>query len=114
MCARFICLGRTLYAKPDKAQSVVGACVALHNYLLTRTQESYAPPGFADSFADDGSLIEGGWRLQLPQNSMFNNNVQFERNGRSTDSAKLVRDQLRNYLNSPHGSVAWQLESTFL
>jgi hypothetical protein len=67
-----------------------------------------------DSFTDDGVLIEGGWRHLIQDDSMFNNNVNFERNGRATDFAKLMRDHLCVYLNSPYGSVAWQEESTFL
>jgi len=114
MCARFICLGRTLYANPDNAQKITQACVALHNYLLNRTRETYAPPGFADTFTDDGTLVEGGWRALIPDSSTLNSTVSFEKNGRATDSAKLIREQLKDYLNSPVGSVAWQSKATFI
>ncbi len=114
MCSRFICLSRTVFAKPDKVRSIVAACVALHNYLLNKTRDTYATPGFTDSFAADGTLIEGGCRQTIPQNSMFNSRVNFERSGRATDSAKSVRDQIRNYLNSPYGSLAWQYCHTYI
>jgi len=115
MCARFICIARTLYADPDNAQKIVLACVALHNYLLQKTPEVYTPPGFTDSFSEDGELIEGAWRAAITKTQAEDPipKLTFAAQGRATDLAKRIRNQVCDYVNSDVGSVKWQRKYLF-
>uniref|UniRef100_A0AAV2LJ00 DDE Tnp4 domain-containing protein n=1 Tax=Knipowitschia caucasica TaxID=637954 RepID=A0AAV2LJ00_KNICA len=66
MVARWQILGRPLEALPEKATTIVKACVVLHNYL-TYTDEGntepcrYITPSFVD-VDTVGQLQEGEWR----------------------------------------------------
>lgn len=59
LCARFQCLGRTMYCGPNRAQKIISACCHLHNFLMNTRSSAYCPPSFADSHSDDGKLVEG-------------------------------------------------------
>lgn len=94
--------------KPDRVQLIVTACCALHNYLMENATDSYCPNGFADSYDEDNQLLEGSWRSNLADSSLFNNSIGVACNGRPTEHAKVIRDKLRDYVNSEQGSLHWQ------
>ena len=43
-------------------EKIIRATVCLHNYLLSTENADYKPQGFVDSYADDGSVVQGTWR----------------------------------------------------
>lgn len=109
LCARFQCLGRTMYCAPDRAQKIISACCHLHNFLINIPDSPYCAPNFADSYDNNGDLVEGNWRFMGP--SLFS--VQGVR-GSYRNGAKQIRDALKDYVNSPQGSVEWQRKAIFL
>ena len=59
-------INRRIFRKPIRADvttvdSIVKACIGLHNYLLCTDTARYTPNGFADSHCD-GGIREGNWR----------------------------------------------------
>jgi len=114
LCSRWICLGRTLFLNPDRAQKIISACCYLHNYLITNNpDDAYCPLGFADKVQDDGVVVEGSWRQNIPEDSMYNANLDQQVFGRPSDAAKNVRDRVRDYVNSDAGRLPWQTERVF-
>ena len=105
LTARWVCLARTLFAKPDRAQAIVAACCALHNFMLTEHKDDYSPPGFADYFDAEGNLVEGKWRKKDFEVEPV---TYKENHGRPPTAAVKNRDTLCEYFNSPTGSLAWQ------
>lgn len=105
LCSKWLCLNRTIYCNPDRAQKFVSACVVLHNYLKNNSGDTYCPKTYADYYNDKGLLIEGEWRKKpLTILQPIDNSVVV-----STDSkATKMRDHLKNYVNSPQGAVEWQ------
>ena len=102
MSQRWRIILSTMQQKPATAQIIVEACVCLHNFMRMRN------PAVQNIQLDveDGehNLILGAWRqdvnlpdLDVPQGG-----------NRDTVLAKRQRDYLREYFNSPAGSVPWQ------
>ena len=60
--AKFRVLQKTLELGVSNAMQVVRACLALHNFLVTRKDQFYSPPGFLDTEDDTGNVITGKWR----------------------------------------------------
>lgn len=98
--------------KPDRVQHVVAACCVLHNYLMTEAKDTYCPPGFADTWTEEGGLVEGNWRSKVTSSSLFYNNVNVN-TGRPTETAKYVRDKIKEYVMSDQGALHWQNEKLF-
>lgn len=109
LCSRWLCLKRTMFCSPDRAQNIVMACCYLHNYFMNNHRISYCPPQYADSYDLNGKLIEGEWRKNIKQNqnSLFENFISSCK-GRQSDIGKHVREKIKNYVNSVEGSVPWQ------
>ncbi|CAL8094452.1 unnamed protein product [Orchesella dallaii] len=108
LCSKWLCLGRTMFINPTRAQKVVAACCVLHNYLLKESSEGYCPTGFGDRMLEDGTIVEGFWRNNLPPDTCFEQGIQRQLSGRPSEVAKLVRKRICEYVNSEEGSVAWQ------
>ena len=87
LSARWICLARTLFLNPDRAQKVVSACCSLHNYLLKASRDEYCPLGFDDTYDDSGFLVEGNWRKIVPVDSIMNHGIANQTTGRPTKNA---------------------------
>lgn len=96
---------------PELAQKITAACCVLHNLMMTKGREDYVPVGFGDSVADDGRVVNGAWRENIGDSSMFNTNYTPNFQGRSTEHAKEIRDHIKNFVNSEEGSVAWQTQA---
>ena len=56
---RFRLFGTTASLRTGKIEHVVMASLALHNMLLSKSQESYTPPGFIDFEIENGDLVPG-------------------------------------------------------
>jgi len=113
LCARWICLARTLFVKPDRAQIIVSACCLLHNFMMTESKQEYCPPGFDDTYDETGTFVPGTWRSLVTNHSMMNTNLNYANPGRPTKSATDIRNQLKEYFNSDLGAVEWQKRATF-
>ncbi|CAN7988312.1 unnamed protein product, partial [Ixodes hexagonus] len=65
-------LRRPFKANDKNVNRIIGACVALHNYLLsesTISAASYCPVGLTDSEDWQGQLQPGSWRRDAPASS---------------------------------------------
>lgn len=100
--------------KPERAQVVVAACCMLHNFLLKKCTDIYSPPGFADYVDSDGLLVEGSWRMRVPDNSMFNTNITQQIQNPNISVGNEIRNHLSAFVNSIQGSLDWQRASVFL
>ena len=57
LCARFRVLLRTLELDVTSAMQVVRACITLHNFLLTKKDQSYSPTGMMHSEDEQAHLV---------------------------------------------------------
>lgn len=114
LAARCRIFRRPIIAKEQVVINVTKAAIALHNYLMHGRQfesshHQYCPPTFVDRDTPSG-LQQGEWRYEVRdyvglsplQRQLGSNNY-----GRN---AKLVRELLRDYFNSPAGQVPWQYD----
>jgi len=100
---RFRCLLTTMMQRPETVSSIVGACVCLHNMLRMRNPGAHHPQ--MDHEDDDHQVIDGAWRDGQNLHDMERN----RRGGNlASRAARVQRDVLTAYYNSPTGAVAWQ------
>lgn len=62
LSSRFRILLRTLELDVENALEIVRACVALHNFLMTKQDKAYITPGLLDTEDSNGSVVPGAWR----------------------------------------------------
>lgn len=65
MSARFRVLRAPINLDAAKTRKVTLGCCALHNDRM------YVPVGFADHISADGSIIDGAWRHEAPDRTMY-------------------------------------------
>lgn len=103
---RFRVLLTAIPLSPEKVTRIVLCVCVLHNFLRSHStgRYVYSPPDIVDHENPiSHSLTPGSWRST--QASLG------DIGGRTTNiglSAKALRDSLRDYFNSPEGSVPWQ------
>lgn len=88
---RWGCLRSEFLCYPDKTKLIVGACCALHNYLLKRNPMYL---NGSDHYDQNGNLIEGEWR-RLEQMDQINS----QRRGRPNEVASNIRHRLKHFFN---------------
>lgn len=103
MVTKFAILNSTIRHPPDRVVKILMACTCLHNHLIVERSITYCPPQFADYINENGDLVEGEWR----QNIFASNNLDNSHN-RETEDEKIIRNILKDYVNSPTGAVPWQ------
>lgn len=84
---------------------------ALYCITLKKNDQIYCPPNYGDTINDDGEILEGVWR-QI-ENNNFPGRISFFNAGKPMDQYKAMRNFLKDYLNSPAGSVPWQEKSSY-
>lgn len=99
LCSRWLCLARTMYSNPKKAQLVISACCLLHNLLMSNSKDSYAPVGFMDSFDENGVIVPGSFMKLINENSLFNSNLSGSR-CRNNETATIIRNEFKDFFNS--------------
>ena len=110
LCARFRVLLQTLQLDVSNVVKIVRACLALHNYLMTKKDRSYASPGFIDAEDEEGNLIPGTWRNVTNNQDMCD--LVGDRSERpSTRDARSIRDTLKDYFFH-EGAVEFQWKMT--
>lgn len=90
---RWGCLQSEFISLPEKVKIVVGACCALHNFLINRSNV-YATPSHFDRFDEDGNLIEGFWRYSDAQNQLEPLNPV---RGRPNSEGISIRERLKKF-----------------
>ncbi|CAL1600770.1 unnamed protein product [Knipowitschia caucasica] len=113
LAARWRILGRPLKCFPNKAITIVKACVVLHNYLAYTDEGNtepccYITPSFVD-VDTVGQLQEGEWRRVTAGSLEDLAPYQLTRAG-STRAARAVRTDLTTFFTSNIGMVAWQYD----
>ncbi|ODM62112.1 hypothetical protein Ocin01_20211 [Orchesella cincta] len=97
------------FVGPDRAQKsdkLHAACFI--NYLTTVDKNEYVPQGFFGYCLENGSIVDGTGATRIPPNSSFAMKEGLSSGGRLPENAKLIREHLKNYLNSEQGSLSWQ------
>ena len=101
---RWRILFRMQIVSHEKAVTVVRGLCVLHSYLRTVQDSTYVPPGYTDTPAANGNVVEGFWRTDARRLSANEN---------ASRSANLdglqIRELFCKYFSSEIGSVPWQL-----
>ena len=92
LSSRFKIFRRPIIAHVETIKNVTKSCVALHNFLMKEEFERYIP---------NNSFIE------MPPENSFESLSQQGSNIYG-HNAKFIRDNFKDYFNSPEGSVKWQ------
>lgn len=106
----FRVLRKPILLKPERTDSVILAVCTLHNFLMTQksSRKFYAPENLFDREIN-GEIEPASWRQEgLPYNNLLPLPQQGSNNYCST--AKEIRDEFRDYFNSPEGEVTWQYQ----
>lgn len=108
MSAKFRVFLTTLALEPEKAELVTLTCVYLHNFLRkSSARRIYFPAGAFDTEdLDTGVIVPGDWREEI-RNAQNLLDLQILPR-RSLSVAQHIRNEFREYVNSPEGSVPWQ------
>lgn len=107
---KWMCLNRSMFCNPNRAQKIVGTCCLLHNFLLSKSPDKYTPKALVDHYDNDGKLVEGSWRKTHCTifHPLDNNHTDIQ-----TDEGKTIRDLLKRYVNCAAGKLLWQEKSIF-
>lgn len=107
MSAKFRVLRSPIHVDAAKTRKITLACCALHNFLITRKSTAYLTSGTLDRFGKQGECIDGSWRREHSEDSMYplQNN---RSSGYATNYAKQVREEFEAYFSSVAGEVPWQ------
>ena len=106
---RFRLFRRAITADVDVATEATKAVIILHNYLMAEksfSNNAYCPPDFVD-LEHNGTIREGAWRQENNCNSGFQDARSMGSNNYSV-TAKVTRDNFRDYFISNAGAVPWQ------
>ncbi len=103
LTSRFRCLLTTLELDPETATTITMACVMLHNLILTREPEMGNAPN--QDMNDGDANAPAGASANLPQ---LDSGPNLPGGNYASKLGKQQRDYLRDYVNSPRGSVEWQ------
>ena len=103
LSSRFRCLSKIILTYPDTTGDIVIACCILHN-MLTDSNPNLKSifPKLTVNFGNHEELQES-----CPYGKQFAS-LQSNRSHNPINDAKVVRDYLRDYYNSPAGAVPWQ------
>ena len=110
LAARWRVFRRPIRAKVKTVEIVTKATLCLHNYLRQTDNATYCPVGFIDSEDSTGNIVPGEWRniVKKDSNSGALQNLRKARGCRINTSVIVIRDELKDYLNSEEEQVPWQ------
>lgn len=106
LSGRFRVLRSPIALDAAKTRKITLACCALHNYLITKNHAAYLPNNFVDQYSNDGTLVEGLWRRDIPNSTLY----PLERTTNRYVSARAdeVREEFADYFMSVDGELPWQ------
>lgn len=112
LSARWRIFRRPIEFNADVVDSVVWACVLLHNYLKSTDNQStpetrYCPSHFVDYEDQDGEFQAGGWR-QITAEDAGMEDISNLSDTSCSKFAYKVRQKFMNFFNSDAGAVPWQ------
>lgn len=103
LSSRFGVFQRDILLHPEKVESIVLACCYLHNFLRSKSPNTYTSQGSFDiENHETGDIYNGSWRNSAKQLCLKNSN-----NKNTTDKIKSIRDAYSEYFNN-EGAVPWQ------
>ncbi|XP_046862305.1 putative nuclease HARBI1 [Xenia sp. Carnegie-2017] len=97
LCARFRVLLKTLQLNVENVIEVVRACLALHNYLISRNDTNYAPAGYLDDEDENCIVMHGAWRKEVDNTCTITDLCSHPSERSSTLQARAVRDDMKDY-----------------
>ena len=104
LCQRWRLLYRPIQGQPERVVSLIKTACVLHNFLCSRHDGSYLPPGFSDTTVNNGGVVDGEWRREGLGAGMQQAST---RGVNHPQAAGGVREIFKNYF-SEQGAVAWQ------
>ena len=102
---KFMCLRVTMPQRPDRVETIVLACVVLHNLIRMRFRAGHDPDVVDTEDPRTHHLIPGSWRQGVAFTPLAGGGFAGNRELRV---AKVQREVLCKYYNSEAGRVAWQ------
>eukprot|EP00794_Sanderia_malayensis_P002221 gene2221-2529_t len=109
LAARWRIFRQSIKANPTTVDSIVKACICLHNYLRLTDNARYTPAGFVDSEDGSGNVTFGDWRtiVQGEQGALKDTSIGLAFNS-SSITAKFTHEIFKKNFNSTEGSLSWQ------
>ena len=108
LCARFRILLLTIELDVANVMQVVRACVALHNFLLSKKDKNYLQHDSMDQEDELGNVTPGRWRNAVEDVCNIRNDPGMRS---STAHAREIRDDIKDYFFE-EGSVDFQWKMT--
>ena len=100
---------RTVELDVTSAMQVVCACITLHNFLLTKKDQNYSPPGMMDSEDEHAHLLPGFWRGFTGTQDLCDLREDADIRT-STLYAREIRDNLKKYFYDERAvEFQWQM-----
>lgn len=89
--------------------------MCLHNYLRQTNNACYYPIGFVDSEDATGKMHPGKWRRIVEEGSNGAlRSLCRPRGSRYRQSAVDIRENMKEYVNSPEGALSWQWDYMYV
>lgn len=109
LSAKFRVMRSPILLDAAKTRKITKACCALHNFLITRQSNAYMTTGTMDRYAKDGTIIDGHWRREEPDATMYplECNPSFRH---ASNAAKKIREEFESYFMSAVGEIPWQFK----
>lgn len=107
MVARWRIFTKPLNVSLKTAESIVKACVVLHNYCMEKV--GYCSKGFADELRNNREFIPGEWR-QVVRNNSGITDLRNDGSNTHSRSAAAIREDFKNYFLN-EGEIPWQWTS---
>lgn len=107
MASRFGIFQTSINLEPEKAEVIVLACCALHNFLCVNSFSTYGADGLFDVEIIDQNhqeLVPGRWRTLLDPFTP----LQRSPSNRCTTNSKAIQQEFVDYFNAEEGAVPWQ------
>lgn len=107
LAAKYRVFLTTIALHPDKVESVTLACIYLHNFLRrdSASRNNYTPTGSFDTEDIEGrTVVPGSWRAEINEELLGLQVLP----RKPLKTAVKIRDEFRDFFNSPEGQVPWQ------
>ena len=104
LAARWRIFRKAIRADIKTVETIVQACICLHNSLQLTAKSAYSPQGFMDSEMEDGSISSGDWRSLVSNGQTGLSCLPKAKGGRKKTESKEVQNALKNFLVLLSGS----------